>query len=250
MAKYVQLLTTSIGKKAIMALTGLGLLVFLIVHLVGNLLLFVGDDAFNHYAQKYEDNAGIVYVIEAGLLLVFVVHIGLALRTAMENREARGKRYAIRRTTGRQTPGSASMIVTGVIIGVFLVIHLLDFRLHPDKSAEHMAQMVRDRLTQPVGIAIYLVGVLAVGLHLSHAIRSAFQTLGLSHPRYDPAIQMGGLGLSLVLCLGFAAFPVLLGPPADPEVGAVQPAAVTSDSPIDSPAPAPALDGDQGGSLR
>lgn len=212
MPRFPQLFQASIGKKLLMSLTGLALVGFLFVHLAGNLLIFAGDEAFSHYAAKFESNPALLYTAEAGLILLFAVHIGLALRTASENRAARGGgRYAIRASMGQKTPGSSTMVVTGVLVAIFLVVHLLDFRLNPDKSAERLAQMVRARLSQPAGIAIYLVGVLAVGLHLSHAVRSAFQTLGLDHPRYTPALRWLGLGVSFVLCVGFALFPILLG---------------------------------------
>lgn len=222
MQRLGKLLTTSIGKKMIMALTGLALVGFLIVHLLGNLTLFVSDEAFADYAAVYEHNAGLVYLAEVGLIVVFLVHVGLALRTSQENREAKHSRYAIRASMGKKTTGSSSMLITGAIIGVFIIIHLLDFRLDSEKSADRLATMVRERLTEPVGITIYLVGVIAVGIHVSHAFKSAFQTLGLNHPKYNPLIHWTGLALSLVLGLGFAAFPVLIGAPAEAETAAVE----------------------------
>ena len=217
-------LRTSIGKKALMALTGLGLTVFLILHLLGNLTLFAGDAQFTAYAAKLTSNKALVYTAEVGLLLLFLAHIVLAVRTSMENRAARDARYAIRTSKGAKTPGSASMLVTGALIAIFLVIHLLDFRLNREHNVERLAFMVRERLSEPLGIAIYLAGVAAVGLHLSHAVQSAFHTLGVDHPRYVPLIRRGGLALALVLTLGFAAFPILLAGPRPAEVGAAEPA--------------------------
>ena len=206
-------LSSSIGQKSLMALTGLALVGFLVAHLAGNLLIFAGDDKFNAYAAALESQGALLYVAEAGLTVLFVVHLALALKTSAQNREARKSRYAIRQTMGRATAGSRSMLVTGSIIGVFLVIHLIDFRLSPEKNAEHLAEMVRARLTEPAGVAIYLVGVAAVGLHLSHAIQSSLQTLGLHHPRYVSLVRNTSIGLGLLFFAGFASFPVLLSAP-------------------------------------
>ncbi len=240
MHRLGKLLNSSIGQKSIMALTGLALVGFLIAHLAGNLLIFVGDQTFNDYALALESNKALLYTAEVGLGAVFLVHIALALRISLQNREAKAQRYAIRASMGKKTPGSSSMLVTGAIIAVFLVIHLMDFRLSPDKDAGSLAEMVRARLTTPAGIAIYLVGIVAVGLHLSHAVRSALQTLGVNHPKYNPALRWAGLGLSLVLSLGFASFPVLLGPPAEAETAAGVPHSL---EPRERPL-FPALEGD------
>lgn len=206
-------LSSSLGQKSLMALTGLALVGFLVAHLAGNLLIFAGDEKFNAYAVALESQGALLYVAEIGLTAVFVVHIALALRTSAQNREARKSRYAIRQTMGRATAGSRSMLVTGAIIGVFLVVHLLDFRLSPEKNAEQLAQMVRARLTEPTGITLYLIGVAAVGLHVSHAVQSALHTLGLHHSRYVALVRNTSIGLALVFFVGFAAFPVFLTAP-------------------------------------
>jgi len=222
-------LSSSIGQKSLMALTGIALVGFLVAHLAGNLLLFADDEKFNAYAVALESQGALLYVAEIGLAALFVVHIALALRTASRNREARQSRYAIRRTMGRATAGSRTMLVTGVIIGVFLVVHLLDFRLSPEKNAEHLAAMVRERLDEPSGIALYVVGVAAVGLHVSHAFRSALHTLGLHHPRYVTPIRNVSIALALVFFVGFASFPVLLSGPEPAEEAVLEDAETQSD---------------------
>jgi succinate dehydrogenase / fumarate reductase cytochrome b subunit len=201
--------TSSIGKKLLMAATGLALIGFLIAHLSGNLLLYRDRDgtAFGSYAEMLERNP-LLIVAELGLLALFAAHIYLGLRVALENRDARRARYAIRGSVGRNLPGARTMLVTGLIVLVFLAIHVWDFRLQKE-SAHDLARMVRERLSSPVGGAIYLAGVAALTLHLSHAFQSALQTLGVNHPKYTPLIARIGFGLALVLGLGFASFPVV-----------------------------------------
>ncbi|MFT5052084.1 MAG: succinate dehydrogenase / fumarate reductase cytochrome b subunit [Chlamydiales bacterium] len=204
--------SSSIGKKTLMALTGLGLIGFLIAHLAGNLTLFADADgeAFNHYAEVLESNP-LLPIAEVGLLILFVAHIALGLAVSRGNREARVDRYQVRADKGKQTLGSRSMLVTGLIIGVFLVVHIIDFRIAKamgDESMNDIAMAVKTRLGSPVGAGIYLVGILSLGVHLSHAFKSAFQTLGVNHPRYSPLIEKVGLGLAVILFLGFASFPI------------------------------------------
>jgi succinate dehydrogenase / fumarate reductase cytochrome b subunit len=211
-------LTSSIGKKMVMSATGLLLVVFLIVHLAGNLLIFVDADgaAFNAYGSTYHENPAFLYTAEVGLIVLFATHIWLAFRTSIDNREARPQRYAIRATAGKSSVASSSMFITGAIVLGFLVIHVLDFRLSSD-AAEDLAHAVKSRLSSPLGGAIYMTGVLALGVHLSHALKSALQTLGISHPRFTPLIQRATLGLAVVLFLGFTSFPVVMlakGPPS------------------------------------
>lgn len=193
-----------------MSLTGLALVVFLVLHLAGNLLFFKDADhaTFDAYAETMRTNP-LLPVAEIGLVALFLLHLLLALSTAKSNREARPKRYAVDASRGERTLASSSMLISGGIILVFVIVHLLDFRLN-DAATGRMGAAVTERLTTPLGAAIYLIGVLAVGVHLSHAVRSALQSLGANHPRYNPLIQRGGPLLAGILFVGFAAFPVVL----------------------------------------
>lgn len=209
---FGRFLSSSIGKKTLMALTGLGLIGFLVVHLAGNLTLYADDsgEAFNHYAEVLESNPLLPFA-EIGLLVLIVAHIGLGLLVSRENREARSDGYRIRSTKGRKTFASASMLATGLIIGLFIAVHVADFRvpkLFGDESVDDLAAAVKRRLGTPFGAGVYLLGVSALGIHLSHAFKSAFQTLGVNHPRYSPLIGKISLGLAVLLFLGFASFPI------------------------------------------
>ena len=206
-------LSSSVGKKYVMAVTGLLLVGFLIAHLAGNLLIFTGEDgaAFDSYAHTLESNP-LLPLAEIGLGLLFVVHIAMALRVSLQNRDARAQGYAVRANLGRKTIASGSMLVTGLVVLLFLLVHLYDFRvgklLH-DPPPSSLAGLVRDRLAAPLGAGIYLVGVAALALHLRHAFRSAFQSLGANHPHLNPALEKAGIGLAIILGLGFASFPIV-----------------------------------------
>tara|TARA_R110002126_G_scaffold41590_8_gene120875 strand:- start:9910 stop:10563 length:654 start_codon:yes stop_codon:yes gene_type:complete len=206
-------LTSSLGQKTLMALTGLGLVGFLVAHLAGNLTLFQGAEALNEYEHKLESFGPLLYVAEAGLGLLFVVHIGLALRVTARNREARGVGYRQRTHMGESTVASRSMLISGLVLLLFLLVHLIDFRVPKamgSDSVEDMGVAVIDRLTSPIGFLIYMVGLTAMGLHLRHAFASAFQTLGVSHPRYSLWLRNAGFGLAVVLFVGFASIPIYL----------------------------------------
>jgi succinate dehydrogenase / fumarate reductase cytochrome b subunit len=193
-----------------MAISGLLLVGFLCAHRAGNLLLFIDQDgsAFNAYAEALSSNP-LLPAAELVLATLFIAHIALGLKVSSQNRDARKVRYRVSTNHGGRTAGSATMLVTGVLILVFLVIHLLDFRLD-DSTHGDMAAAVRNRLGSGSGAWTYGIGVAALGLHLSHAFASAFQTLGLNHPKYDNTIQLAGKGIGVVLGLGFLAFPVIL----------------------------------------
>lgn len=206
---FANALDSSVGRKALMALTGLFLFVFLIGHLAGNLTLFFDADgtAFNAYVEKIKSFGALVYVAEVGLAALFLAHIALGIRLTLQNREARRQKYVVRATHGRETPASGSMIVTGLVVGGFLIVHLFDFRFD-DGFTEDPAALVKETLHGPLRALIYLLAMVALALHLSHGIRSAFQSLGASHPRWNVVLERTGTALAVLIGLGFAAFPV------------------------------------------
>lgn len=201
--------SSSIGRKMVMSLTGLLLFCFVLGHLAGNLTLFAGDGGvlFDAYADTLRSNP-LLPVAEAGLIVLFLGHVFLAFRTTIDNREARKQGYKIRNKMGAATIASSSMFVTGALVLGFLIVHLLDFRLNAAAEETPLSAMVFERFSQPVGAALYLVGVLALGVHLSHAFRSGLQSLGVNHPRWNPLIQRAGIGLAALIFVGFAAMPI------------------------------------------
>ncbi|MEZ6195054.1 MAG: succinate dehydrogenase cytochrome b subunit [Planctomycetota bacterium] len=206
-------LDSSLGRKFIMALTGLLLTGFLVMHLLGNLSLFAGKDgeAFITYAEKLHDLGPLLVVSELALLALFAIHVGMAVRLTILNREARPVRYQVKRTFGESTPSSASMFVTGSIVLGFLVVHLATMRFADGLSAlrgEKLHGQVVSVLENPILALIYLAGSIAVGVHLAHGFRSLFQSLGANHGRINRGARALGWGLAILFAIGFAAFPL------------------------------------------
>ena len=183
-----RLITTSIGRKAVMAVSGLLLGGFMLVHLAENLLLFNGELAYNGWVDLLLSNPVTIF-LEIGLLLVFVAPRG----------------YEARKWQGGRTIGSATMLYTAAAILAYLAYHLLTFRF-VDHSAGFY-QMVTGAFRSPLFVAIYVAGSAALALHLSHGMQSAFQTLGLNHPKYTPLIKIGGM-IVAVSMVGFALISV------------------------------------------
>jgi succinate dehydrogenase / fumarate reductase cytochrome b subunit len=203
-------LSSSVGRKIVMGLTGLLLVGFLVEHLLGNLTLFEDGDgsAFHEYKAFMESFGPLLTVAEIGLFLLFGAHIVLALRLSIENREARRTRYLIRANRGKANAASLSMLITGSVILIYLVKHVFfDFRFNAGYH-EAPAQTVKETLASPLSGFFYLAAMGILGLHLAHGFRSAFQSLGLSHPKLDPLLDRAGIAVAVLFGLGFAVFPI------------------------------------------
>lgn len=203
-------LLSSVGKKALMALTGLALIGFVIVHAAGNMTLFAepGGGALDRYAAVLEGNP-LLPAAEVALAALFVAHIALGVIVTTQNWRAREGRYAVRATHGGRTWGSGTMIFTGLVILVFLVVHIIDFRLQKGEGVS-FAALIGEELSRPFKAGFYALGMIALGLHLSHAFRSALQTLGANHPKYNKLITGLSIALGVVLGLAFLSFPVIV----------------------------------------
>jgi succinate dehydrogenase / fumarate reductase cytochrome b subunit len=204
-------LTSTLGQKILVALSGFGLLAFVAVHLAGNLLMYAGGDAYDHYAEALHDNV-FIPVVEAGLVLCFLVHIALSLRLKAQSMAARPARYAASGTK-RGKPWfapSKTMVITGLVVLAFVLLHVWDVRVprllgrSTGSELEHTFHVLRSPVSGPV----YLVGSLLLGIHVSHGFQSAFQSLGLKFPKYGRLIERAGLLVSFIVALGFASFPV------------------------------------------
>lgn len=208
-------LSSSVGKKVLMAITGLGLCGFLVAHLAGNLLLYAGPEAYNHYAESLHAQQVLLVVAEIGLLLLFVVHIGLSLKLTQENQSARPVGYEMKQSKLPEAPlvkpAHDIMFGTGIVILLFLILHLADFKfgvrgIAPDGETpfEKALRVLKDPLT----FAVYIIGSLVLGYHVLHGFQSAFQSLGLNHPKYTPTIKKLSVVFALVVALGFGSFPL------------------------------------------
>ncbi len=179
---------SSIGKKQIVAATGLCLILFLIGHLFGNLFIFGGPEAFNHYAEKLANLRPGLFVVEAGLAVIFCVHIYLTLLLVRENLRARPVRYQVDRSSEQRSLSTRLMPVTGGIIFVFLAWHLLDFTFSDHQGTRAwvggedlgLYGVVYNSFKNPWHSLFYIVAMIAVGFHLNHAVESVAQTFGCS----------------------------------------------------------------------
>jgi succinate dehydrogenase / fumarate reductase cytochrome b subunit len=209
MSRLGDTLASSVGKKVVMGLTGLLLVGFLVEHLHGNLKLLEDPEgnSFKVYVEFMQGFGPLLVIAEIGLALLFLAHIYLALRLTLENLQARKRRYVVRSSRGASTIGSISMFYTGAVLLGFLIKHLLDFRFGSG-FFDDPSGLVRAKLSQPGNALIYLVAALALGVHLSHGFRSAFQSIGINHPRWNPLLVWLGWILAFVFAVGFATFPV------------------------------------------
>jgi succinate dehydrogenase / fumarate reductase cytochrome b subunit len=199
-------LCSSIGKKQVQGVAGLLLCGFLVAHLLGNFLLLQGYETFNAYADKLASLGIVLYVAEAGLAAFFIIHLGVGILLWLENRRARPVGYAVNARSGDgATTASRTMIWTGFAVLVFLVLHLWMFKFSDFLSKDRgLWQVVIEELNKPLWAFGYVAVFVLLGLHLSHAVQSAFQTLGFKHPKYDPLIKGFGQLFAWTIAAGYA----------------------------------------------
>lgn len=214
----MRLFSDSIGRKAVMAITGLFMVLFVIGHLLGNLTIFAGPNGINAYAAKLHELGPVVWGTRIVMLVSVVLHAVLGIQMTTENSAAKPTKYAVD-TKLRATFASRTMIWTGVILAAFIVYHLLQFtfRVTPNLVLGTDAQGRFDVFTMVVAslkgaavAAIYVVGMVALFLHLSHGIQSTFQTLGLNTGKTLPKFTLLGKVASAAFLVGFASIPVLI----------------------------------------
>lgn len=210
-------LQSSIGKKALMAVSGLVLLGFVIAHLLGNLQIFLGPEAINAYAVKLRHYGALLWVARGVLLLALLLHVWTSVQISVENRRARGSRYAVYRP-GVTTLAARSMLPTGALLLSYIVYHLLHFTFrtaHPelthatDALGRHDVYRMMVLSFQDVYIsASYIVGMTALCLHLAHGFGSSFQTLGLNTERAIPVTAALSRVTAALIFLGYVSIPV------------------------------------------
>lgn len=200
---------SSIGKKLLMALTGLSFCGFLIVHLTGNLTVYISPDALVAYSVKLHSIGPLLTLAELSLLLLALVHILTGVILFYQNQMARPKKYAVKKNAGGRTIGSATGPYTGVLLLIFIVIHLLNFHF-ADKTDRNIFQIVAATFSNPGYVVMYVAAMIVAAIHVSHGLWSAFQSLGASHPKYTPLIKKAGILYSLLIAVGFGALPIYI----------------------------------------
>jgi succinate dehydrogenase / fumarate reductase cytochrome b subunit len=220
-SQFGKVLRSSVGKKVLVALSGLGLVGFLIGHVVGNQNMHVGADAMEHYAENlhvlwgFEFGSFLFYFVELGLLGMFLLHIALVFSLIVDNRRARGSdAYAVRasKRKGAASLASRTMAISGVALLAFLVIHVLQIRgisrAHHAEYEHGVGTLVIDTLQSPINALIYIAGSVLVGWHIFHGIQSAARSFGLQHRTWSPWVEKAGLSLSIAITVGFVILPV------------------------------------------
>jgi len=209
----VRLLTSSIGRKALMGATGLLLLAFLVVHLVGNALVFAGPATFNAYSHKLISNP-LVYAAEAALLGLFVAHLVSGILVARANAEARPVGYVVKRRAGgpsSKSVASSTMIFSGLLILAFVPLHLWTFKFGPhyaapeDPAVRDLYRLMIEVFSRPLEVVWYVTAMIVIGFHLWHAFGSGLESLGVDHRR---SLRRIGQGLAVVLTAGFVVIPI------------------------------------------
>ena len=214
--KFINTFNSSIVKKQFIGFTGLLLCGFLVTHLAGNLLILVGDEAFNRYAYTLTSNKAFLYTAETILGLIFLGHLILALRVTYENYNARPVKYAVKNRTGRgATFASSTMPVTGFILLFFIIWHLNGLKFGPEYVITYNNTEMRDlyRLlleyfSIPLNVFGYVLGMVAMGIHVSHGFWSAFQSLGFNHSRYTPLLNKLAIAFAFVISVSFSILPI------------------------------------------
>jgi succinate dehydrogenase / fumarate reductase cytochrome b subunit len=218
---FITLFSSTLGKKLMMALTGLFLISFLIVHLIGNLQLLHDDggQAFNTYAEFMGHNA-LIQTISILNFSFILLHTVVSLILTIHNRKARGSSYAV---TGKSSPWtSRNMGILGTLVLIFLVVHIKDFYFqahygHIDpvsykdqEEVKNLYRTVHDLFQLNWYVALYVFCMGALSFHLWHGFASAFQTLGLSHQKYNPIIRFVGRSFAVIVPALFAYIPLAI----------------------------------------
>jgi len=207
--------SSSIGKKLVVAITGIALVLFLAGHLSGNMLIFVGREAFNEYAAFLHEvlhGAGI-WIARIGLLVTFVVHIVATISLARQNKAAR-QPYEYKATI-QASKSSRIMIISGLTILAFVIFHLLHFTVRVDAELAALGPidpyaMVIVGFQNPLVVLFYVIAMTLLCSHLSHGVASIFQTLGLRSKKAQGAIRAFSLTYTAVIWVGFISIPLAI----------------------------------------
>ena len=207
MSWLFKFLSNSVGKKILMAITGLFFCCFLVIHLLGNLTLYGGKDTFNAYVDHLHSLGPLINVAEVLMLVFALVHVLTGLVITFQNVMARPQKYQVKKTGGGRTLGSSTMPYTGAILFLFVIAHLVNFHF-----ADHETSTVYDIVTRvfkdPIIVSSYVFAMIVAAVHVSHGFWSAFQTLGLNHEKYTPAIKGMAFVFSVAVGAGFGFIPL------------------------------------------
>lgn len=228
MSWFLRFAKSTIGMKIIMAVSGLVLFGFVIGHMVGNLQVFLGETTLNHYAEFLQSEKLILWAVRIGLLTMLVAHVASSVSLVLRSNAARPKGYRSLKSRA-STYASRTMRISGPIILLFIIYHLLHFTVgfqalglgdtavtttiehchmaHEELNCEAYANVIRG-FSQPVIVAFYVFAQLLLGMHLGHGAYSMFRTLGLSNPRYDRMARAFATGMAVIIVVGNCSIPL------------------------------------------
>jgi succinate dehydrogenase / fumarate reductase cytochrome b subunit len=213
---------SSLGKKYIMALTGAGLFVFVVGHMIGNLQVFIGAEALNRYGAFLQGLGELLWGARIGLIVLVVLHIWSAVKLSAENKAARPIGYGNYKPVG-SSYASRTMLMSGLIIAAFVIYHLLHYtfvvqaingtgvnfgELHDEQGRHDIYRMMILGFRQPIVSLFYIVGIALLCLHLSHGVSAMFQSLGLKNKNWKPLIDGFAKFIAIVLLVGYCSIPI------------------------------------------
>ena len=206
---------SQIGKKQLVAITGLALVLFVFFHLSANLLLFLGPEVFNFFPELIHSTGPLLRILEAGLASVFIIHIILTIALVRQNRRARPVNYKFTEQKERSL-ATRLMPYTGTILLLFLAFHINDFVLQDHSGIKSVVSgdslglygLIYNAFENPLRVIFYILGVSSLGFHLSHGIQSVVQTLGYYHPNYTPIIKQASRAIGVTVAILFSSIPL------------------------------------------
>ncbi len=215
MLSFIQ---STVGKKYLMGLSGLIWAGFIFGHMAGNMTILVSPDMYNAYGHAIVSNKLLLYGTEIALVGALLIHVFCAVSLTMSNRAAKGSRYAVSPKADKAASfASQWMAIHGSIILVFIITHLLTFKFGNYYETtvngvvmRDLAKLMYEVFSNPLAIAWYLVSLVLLGFHVTHGVRSIFQSFGLLHPAYQPIIKKAGAIYAIVVTAGFISQPVFV----------------------------------------
>jgi len=215
MSSRLRVFSSSVGTKIVIGLSGLLLIIYLLIHVGGNLLVFFGPRVFNTYAYNMEVRNPTLPLIEIALLILFLIHIFKTIKMYLANAAARPVSYVKKERAGytsRKSFASSTMIFGGLWLVVFLIIHVKAFRFSPEiewpGGGRNLYQQEMAVFANPLMVAFYIISMLVVGSHLWHGASSAFQSIGMTHPRWTPRLIVAGKVLAVLVAGAFIVIAV------------------------------------------
>ena len=215
-SRFRRVFSSSVGTKLLMGLTGLALFAYMVLHLAGNALIFAGQGVFNEYSHMLITNP-LIIPIELGLAAIFLLHIYKAVTMWMANKEARPVGYLTKKPAGhtsRKSVASSTMILSGVLIAFFVIVHVKQFKFGSwyltaeGGDVRDLFRTEAEVFSNPLWVGFYVIATLLVGLHLRHGVASGFQSLGLDHPVYTRRLTAIGILFALLIGVGLAIIPI------------------------------------------